>query len=381
MEGAYPVDVLTSLRRIASKGLIDASVSEEAKKYVSKESEAHRQKLNKFVPLPHPLDYDWRFTKITAERLAFLSLSLSRADDTISFLGAPTVYRKILSKRAKRNLILIDKNPEYKIGFGSKKGAFFNLDLQKDELPIYSATVIIIDPPWYPDYQTAFLWASSRLCSIGGYVLMCLPSILTRPGVQIENRKMTCWASKLGLRKVHRFDHFISYESPYFERNTLYQAGIKNYPNDWRHADLVIFSKIEQNHVPRPRMFAEGAKWTILPFGIRVRYRHTDAGRFEDPRLISIVPNDVLPTISKRDRRRELVDVWSSGNRVFACRGTMILAQIVKAIASHIPPEQAVESMIGRQLSEWEIQMVTEASWQINEIVHLETPESYSRVN
>jgi hypothetical protein len=33
--------------------------------------------------------------------------------------------------------------------------------------------------------------------------------------------------------------------------------------------------------------------------------------------LVSLIEGDILPTVSRRDPRRRLADVWTSGNRIF----------------------------------------------------------------
>src|SRR5205085_6500510 len=109
--------------------------------------------------------------------------------------------------------------------------------------------------------------------------------------------------------------------SPPFERNALRAEGILNVPQEWRRADLVGLSKSASTQIPRPMLSSiEGDKWTEESLlSVRIRIREHSSLEFDDPTLVSFVHGDVLPSPSRRDGRRPLVDVWTSGNRVFAC--------------------------------------------------------------
>ena len=68
------------------------------------------------------------------------------------------------------------------------------------------------------------------------------------------------------------------------------------------------------------------------------------ACRSRDPRLQSIVEGDVLDTVSQRDPRIKSVDVWTMGNRVFACENTEAFLKIASAWSERRPILDAVAS-------------------------------------
>jgi hypothetical protein len=84
---------------------------------------------------------------------------------------------------------------------------------------------------------------------------------------------------------------------------------------------------------------------------VRVRIRQPNLSGFADPSLVSVVPGDVLQSVSRRDSRRRLADVWTSGNRIFACQGRGVLQQILRAVAVGRSPYEAVALALERPLS------------------------------
>lgn len=108
--------------------------------------------------------------------------------------------------------------------------------------------------------------------------------------------------------------------------------------------------------------------------GIRIQ-KLTDENSFQDPRLISIVPNDVLPTVSRRDPRRKLARVWTSGNRIFDCKGPNVLQKILFAMTIGESAEEHVELQIGKKLKRNEKRMILRAKSQIKNLLKTEWNE------
>jgi hypothetical protein len=50
---------------------------------------------------------------------------------------------------------------------------------------------------------------------------------------------------------------------------------------------------------------------------MRLFIRGMGEARYDEASLISLVDGDILPTMSRRDRRRRAANVWTSGNRIF----------------------------------------------------------------
>jgi len=249
-------------------------------------------------------------------------------------------------------------------------------DIAKDALPGVSSPVVVMDPPWYPESIQLFLWAACQLSTIGGYVLASFPPVGTRPNIEQERGEILDWAQQLGLTLLRVEESALPYSSPPFERNALKTEGFTNISSRWRRGDLIIFSHTSRVFRNRPCVPPFEGKWTEeVHSGIRLRMRPSSDQQFRDPLLESIVPGDILPSVSRRDLRRKLVDVWTSGNRVFKCRGVNTLRIILRALATHSSPNHALSSFLKRELSDTERQLISRSTRQISELVHLERKE------
>lgn len=83
----------------------------------------------------------------------------------------------------------------------------------------------------------------------------------------------------------------------------MHAAGTSK-PPDWRVGDLAVFRRTHVVCGPRPVLEFEPV-WVERSLGLtRFKLRETTAAEFGSPVLISIVPNDVLPSVSRRDPRR-----------------------------------------------------------------------------
>jgi hypothetical protein len=116
---------------------------------------------------------------------------------------------------------------------------------------------------------------------------------------------------------------------PPFERNALRAAGIANVRPGWRKADLWQLAKLSSASPAWPGDI-EINRWTEYRFGaVRIRVNRDAPCRGEDPRLRSIITDDVLPTVSRRDRRRSEALVWTTGNRIFGCDAPITLCALL----------------------------------------------------
>ncbi len=379
LPGVYPSLVLNSLQRLASTGLISVEILTKAERYVGPRQQQlvnshHRIKL----PIPHPLDYDWRFSDDAVEYLLGECLLLTHSDDTVALLGAPSVLRLAIERKYPHQMILLDANPLIADCLGEAASTrVLRCDIEKDQLPIATSSVVIVDPPWYEESMRLFLWAAGHLCAIGGHILVSVPPIGTRPGIDQEWANFLSWAQQIGLTLVRVESGVLPYNSPPFERNALRTEGLHTAPTQWRHGNLAVFSHTHHAATERPIVLPSDGTWVEeVLLGVRVRIRSSDEQGFEDPSILSVVPGDVLPSVSRRDGRRCLADIWTSGNRIFACRGRNVLRQILHALAVGQSAHEALASMLNRKLSDREVTLVSQTIQQLTEVVCLEWNEN-----
>lgn len=386
LPSVYPSVALASIQRLVVSEKLNPDILINATEDLRQRRGKDSNLINDYefkrisLPVPHPLDYDWRYGTSAIKHLLDTCLDYTQQDELIILLGAPSLLRVAVECSYPRQMVLLDSNSTIIDSFAGAvpEGQVQRFDAFQDTLPKLEAAVVIIDPPWYERHLMAFTWVASRLCKKGGHILASVPPIGTRPNVRHELSKFFQWSEQLGLTRLRLDLASLPYISPPFERNALRAEGLFKVPSDWRRGDLVIFLNSYQNNIPRPVASSpDDGKWSEETlFSVRIRIRNEFSAGFNDPTLISIVPGDILPSVSIRDERRILVDVWTSGNRVFTCKGRGILRQIISALAIERAPEDIVAEGLGRKLTVSENELVLQVASQISKIIELEQAEN-----
>ena len=280
--------------------------------------------------VPHPLDYDWRFSPRAISLLASEALRCCPSSGTIGLFGCPSLARS--SELLTRKLWLLDRNAhEEAVGGNCRTAA---VDLVCDAIPPVAADIAIVDPPWYPEIQLAFLWAAAMVLPVGGVVLSSGPPVGSRPSAADDQETLIARARDFGLKAVSTRRGILPYLTPPFEAAAFRAAGTPPFPVDWRRGDLVTFRKCARTDAERPRVSSPKIAWSEYNVeGVQIRVRVTDPSE-DDPSLYALVPDNVLPTVSHRSPIREEVAVWTSGNRVFGSRNPAVVAATLASMES-----------------------------------------------
>ena len=136
LHGAFPNEVAKALGKRTSEFQKDGAPEQ-------------RSELDEDAPEPHPIDYDWRFSKVTADKLARLTASCG----SVLCVGTPTVYHAIVERHGVG--FLIDRNPllaPYLAANDKRNFVIEDLDrvLPGDRRIPTRFAAAILDPPWYP---------------------------------------------------------------------------------------------------------------------------------------------------------------------------------------------------------------------------------------
>jgi hypothetical protein len=330
------------------------------------------------LPTPHPLDFCWWFADETIERLVRQIACEQPGRGPIVILGAPRLFGVAAAALPRHSLVLLDQDP---VAVASAQSGRLRsaicVDLLREALPLLSASVVIADPPWYPEEMVGFLWAARQFSRRGGRVLMSVPGVGTRPGVAAEWRNIITWARRAGLTLERYEAGFLKYLMPPFERNAFRAAGIPMPPDDWRSGDLATFLCDAGLCRKRPRATPKRSWYEAIMNGVRIRVAVSAPQRWGDPRLRRLVRGNVLPTVSRREPVRRLVNVWTSGNRVFRTAGPCVFKNILRAVSLERDPVLAMSEHF--RLTPTRAAQVENAAAQARELFQVEGQELASR--
>jgi hypothetical protein len=340
LPGVYPAVALNALYRMQRNGKVSANL----RRMLERQARGYRS-LTPIVldslPPPHPLDFEWRFTKRTAIKLLSLAETLANPDDRVVLFGTPAVAAMATSAPIDRPTVFVGEDNVI------TRAVMAQNDLNdrplvvrtcKSQKPLPSeAGVVLVDPPWYFDFMRPMLSVAASCCRVGGVLLLSLLPIGTRPSAEQDRERILHYLRRLSLEPVEVREDDLTYETPFFEANALAAAGLFGIPNDWRKSDLLVLRKTgcsdrpivahpiqrqwRETGVGRMRLFVSGNGLNTLPAG---------------PVMRSLLPGDVLPSVSRRDERRRQAQVWTSGNRIFASqRPDLVLAAARQARAGN----------------------------------------------
>lgn len=327
------------------------------------------------LPPPHPLDFEWRFSVAGAARL--IGEARRHGGRDLCLMGATTVA--VSARRAgwEGRVLAVDQSTivvdaARSLGLGIE---FVIGDVSQAGCDGSSFDIVMLDPPWYPEYAEAFFAAASRVCSVGGVVLAVMPGDGTRPGMPRERSELIARCRTLGLDLVSHVPQCVGYETPLFEWNAFRAAGVNGNLGSWRKGDLWVFKRVDALAAGPMAECKPLTGWREVAMSpMRIRFRDGSA-RPGDTRLVSVVRGDVLDTVSRRDPRRAEVQVWTSGNRVFRCSDPETLAVALAARIKCRDEIAASADALGRDLTDKESEWVRTSCDLLSELNYRERDE------
>ncbi|MER7609744.1 hypothetical protein [Nocardioides sp. NPDC127503] len=295
------------------------------------------------LPLPHPLDFEWRFSTTGCRAIGDFLEAAARPGEAVALLGTPGLAEHFARLNVGGMPTLFERRDEACAALES----ISSLEVVRGSLHETSHAhagrfaAAVADPPWYREISEVFLLQAARLLIPGGVLLFCAPALATRPGLPGERAHLTAVALAAGLVLERVEPSQIQYESPPFEIAALAAAGMPRFDCGWRHCDLLQFRRMptETDSSPaQPNGHRENlTEWREVQVGRgRIRIDLSPASTAESsegPLLASVVPGDVLDSVSNRDPRRVGVNVWTTTNRVFRTRDPAALLAGLHAVA------------------------------------------------
>jgi hypothetical protein len=285
------------------------------------------------IPPPHPFDYDWRFDGNTTSTLTEELLNECGSKNTILLLGTHSIQIELYRRKVTNKVVLLDSNTSLIEELRCHDDLPNYICLHKDffvsgesslQYEYGNVGVVFMDPPWYMDFYMSFLTFAARTVKIGGAVFVSLMPIGTRPTAYKEREKLFARAKKCGLHLEQLHKNYITYVTPEFEKKSLAIHGIINAGN-WRKGDMAVFRKVHQcKDYPEIDVSSKSVhddvwlSFNINGYPVKIRNKYMDTS---SPDIITIEDSDILPTVSRRYKGRDKIDLWLWDNRVFGIAG------------------------------------------------------------
>lgn len=319
-------------------------------------------------PVPHPIDGDWRFHPDTHG--VFRSLLAKRRARELIILACPSLVAPLAS--GVDHVALADSNSDWQAWLSSNPVdvSWGDVSLAAKKWP-NRFDAAIMDPPWYPFEFARFLAIASALLKEDGTLYVSFPAVGTRPGMEKERTQMLHTARSLGLKHIGTKRAALRYATPFYEGSALLAAKLPVLAA-WRRSDLLAFRRISSDYTEQVE--PENNIWASAVVGrLSLRTKPiTSSKEACDPRLIRLIEDDVLPSVSQRDPRRGAAVVWTGGNRIFGCVSPDIFSMVATATMQRRSPTEMVEAHLGRALAADEVANISESRSQLMELEALE---------
>ncbi|MDL2409173.1 hypothetical protein PY650_26770 [Rhizobium calliandrae] len=328
LPSVYPTVVLQSISRLSESGLIDPNMVGALQTQASVRDDTMRV-TRTMLPLPHPVEYEWRFCPDTSQHLLEVADEMACTGTPIILFGTPGVAVEALHLPINRRLIFIGENNSVTQRLKALNDAAeqaLNLQFCASPYPQMGAGAVIVDPPWYLDFVKPMLAIAAHTVGVGGLVFISLPPEGVRPSAAEDQATLIRRAGRLGLRLHSVKPLSLHYETPFFEQNALSAAGI-GAARRWRRGDLFIFEKVRIATTDSSLFVSRKREWSEFTIGrMRLFVRRSAPARCSSA-LSSLVEGDILPTVSRRDPQRRNSSVVTSGNRFFASSNPELVAE------------------------------------------------------
>lgn len=319
LPSVYPTELLASIDRLARRRAISPQWIDTVRSEATQPT-SNWQEGRSLLPLPHPLDFEWRYSSDSSRDLLHLAIDLTPPEGHVLLYGTPGLAVEALSLSLNRRISFLGEDnvvTQRLTLLNQTVGSPLTIGFSRNGVPQASADVVLVDPPWYMDFIGPMLRATAVACRPEGIVLISLPPIGTRPTAGVERATIDQIAMRLGFDLLDCQPLAIDYDTPFFERNALAAAGVHS-PARWRRGDLLVLRRVRSVSCSSKFVSHGQQDWIEASIDrMRLFVRSDNVAVTGNRGLVSLIDGDILPSVSRRDPRRRYAQVWTSGNRVF----------------------------------------------------------------
>src|SRR5229473_1856758 len=306
LPSVYPTELLASLARLGDCGAVNSAIVDKVRDQASTRP-IEPPEGRSLLPLPHPLDFEWRFTPRASRDLLNIANDLTPLYADVLLFGTPGLAVEALSLPTNRWLSFLGEDnlvTRRLIALNRATGSALSIAFCSAGLPRNSCDTVVLDPPWYMDFIRPMLAAAAAACRADGIVLASLPPLGTRPSAESDRDAA---------------------------------AGVFA-PSQWRRGDLIIFRKSRRPTRPISALRGRRREWIETSIGrMRLFIKPEQSPTTGLEGLIPTIDGDILPSVSRRDPRRRGTKVWTSGNRAFRTdNANLVLQAALSRSGKHI---------------------------------------------
>ena len=266
--GIHPIDLMSSLHRLYKCKKIHKSKYRRLVQSAERNGQVAAEDMPNCLPVPHLLDYDWRFSRNGIENLArALRSSIQDSKATVAFIGTPSLFKYCIEALHKNTrLVLVDQNAEkHAAGITSDRTKYINVDISGSckALKAIYADFIVMDPPWYKSYYELFFDRAMLMAQMDTCIVCVMPPGFTRPTAEEEREQLLKHLDdQYGLKKLHYYSGIVSYHTPPYEQNVLKANGIRCIPANWRIGDILVVQKKVVSRIFRTLVCRPWLEWS-----------------------------------------------------------------------------------------------------------------------
>ena len=335
-DGIHPVNYLDSLRRLYRSRKIRKHEYKKILNSTHKSGYTPGEDMIDILPVPHILDFDWRFSLQAIKHLCQkIRVDAPKEKGTIVFIGTPSLWKYCAMHLPDRLLlVLVDINAsKHMAGMDKENIAAIDIDINKKPgyLRKMHADIIVMDPPWYFNYYRLFFDRANEMAQLDTLIYCVMPPKFTRVAAEQETVELLkILEEQYGMEKVSYHTGDVSYHTPPYEINVLKAHGIECLPPNWRVGDLLVVRKARVGIGNNDDLTVHIEPWDeYLIEAIRIKVRHSnDKIENYSIHLNELYKNNIFPSV-KRSVNKKDINVWTSGNRVFWCDNIPLLTLIL----------------------------------------------------
>jgi len=352
MLGMYPTELKDEIDLLLQKGSISQRLgrfylSEEIP-LITNDIERARTRVEDMISdlhNPHSLDYEWWFTPETTEKVFYRIVDSIKVESAkMCFLGAPLIGVFCHYLGVGNEICIVDKSaPSLEI-INKHSGSIQNLHLIHHDLQyplpeelLNRFDIVFLDPPWYTEYYKLFLSRATEVLH-RGYIYVVLFPLLTRTNAIQERHEIFELISAMGLVPTKIEEQILTYQTPLFEKISLSYQGI-TVSDNWRRGDLL---SLISSDITKPVVTGfykiETSDWKeVVIAKSKIKIRLSENNEYERPSIEPVYKDSpILKSVSRRDPKRQEIDLWTSKHQVFKLRGNNIVFLILKGISENL---------------------------------------------